>query len=141
MGNSLNNLLPVIRRAKGIKQVDLAKSLSISPSYLCRIERGLLEAPDELKAQCSEILGVTVNELFPDEKINTDRNFSNSTSNNLWQIRMKKKLKQNQLAILMDCSPSYISKIEKGLQAPNDKFRKKCAKILKVKESEIFPKN
>ncbi|NMB64064.1 MAG: helix-turn-helix domain-containing protein, partial [Spirochaetes bacterium] len=29
------------RRKKNIKQVDMAKALHVSPSYLCKIERGV----------------------------------------------------------------------------------------------------
>ena len=54
---------------------------------------------------------------------------------------MEKGLKQNELAKQLECTPSFLSKIEKGFQVPNDKFKKKCARVLKIKESKIFPSN
>jgi transcriptional regulator with XRE-family HTH domain len=53
-------------------------------------------------------------------------------------VRQEKGIKQYELARQLECSPSYLSKVEKGLQRPNDRFRKRCAKILRVKESELF---
>ena len=134
------NLLPVLRRKKKIKQVELARALNISPSYLCKVEKGLAEPTDAFKESCAVILGEPVESVFPPqtEKISMslpDKIFTN----NLWSIRHKKNIKQNKLAEVLGCSPSYLSKIEKGLQQPNDRFKKRCARILKVKETELFP--
>ena len=135
------NRLSFLRRAKGIKQCDLAKALEISPSLLCKIEKGLLDPADILKKKCAEFFNEDIESIFlsdGNKKIEFSAE-SESVNNNLWLARIKKSIKQNKLAKLIGCSPSYLSKIEKGIQEPNAAFRKKCAKILKIKEIEIFP--
>ncbi len=138
----MENLIPYIRRKKNIKQRDMARALEVSPSYLCKVERGIQEPSEKLKISCAEYLRIPEQELFPDK---TDKrklqNINNSFKNRLWSFRKEKGIQQKQLAKLIGCSPSYLSKVEKGMQEPNGKFRKKCAKILKIKEIELFPLN
>ena len=134
------NRITVLRREKKIKQIDLAKALDVSPSYLCKIEKSSQEPTAKFMKACSEFLEVPETEIFPGkrdrkEKLNTE----NAVSNNLWTVRRARGIKQYELARMLDCSPSYLSKVEKGMQRPNDKFKKACAKILKVKGSELFP--
>lgn len=139
----MGNKLSYLRRAKGIKQYSLAQSLEISPSFLCKIEKGLQEPTELFKKKCAEFFDEKVDSIFPDTDNKKDILFSGPEIiiNNLWTVRLKKNLKQNKLAELLGCSPSYLSKIEKGLQEPNSAFKKKCAKILKIKEMELFPDN
>ncbi len=136
----MKNVIAIIRRERNIKQRDLARELEVSPSYLCKIEKGTIDPTDRFIHSCSKFFGVPVEELFPDKpgkKI--DQTLNNNLSNNLWAVRREKGIKQNALANQIGCSPSYLSKVEKGLQRPNEKFRKKCAKILKKKEALLFP--
>ncbi|HOP29132.1 MAG TPA: helix-turn-helix transcriptional regulator [Spirochaetota bacterium] len=136
----MKNTISVIRRKKRIKQIDLAKALSVSPSYLCKVEKGLVEPTDSFRELCSSFLEESPEAIFPPQGEKPVLNLEEKPSiNNIWSARQKKNIKQNKLAELLECSPSYLSKIEKGLQQPNDKFKKKCAKILKIKESELFP--
>ncbi len=135
-----HNLIPYYRRQNKIKQNDLAKALNISPSYLCKIEKGLIQPTIELKQKCVEILNVDLRILFPKtRRKRTIRSIGNEFNNKLWTIRQEKGIKQNHLAKQLECSPSFLSKVEKGLQKPSEKFRKKCARVLKIKETEIFP--
>jgi len=136
----VNNIIPFIRRKKKIKQNELAHALDISPSYLCKIEKGLIEPTGNFIKNCCKYLDVMPDVLFPSKK--EKENIKNTIPlNGLWKIRKNKGIKQNLLAKMMGCSPSYLSKIEKGIQKPNDKFKKKCAKMLKVKEIDLFPQN
>jgi putative transcriptional regulator len=133
-------MIPYIRRKKNIKQYDMAKALRVSPSYLCKIEKGIQEPSDKFKQACAKYLNVSAPALFPqaidDAKIRT---INRSFSNKLWSVRKEKKIKQYELARHLRCSPSYLSKVEKGLQEPTVQFKKMCAKILKTKEHELFP--
>ncbi len=136
----MENLIPLIRRKKKIKQLDLARALDVSPSYLCKVEKGLVEPTDSFREQCSSCLGESTEIIFPPIGEKNNHNLAEKIFiNNIWSARQKKNIKQNKLAEMLECSPSYLSKIEKGLQQPNEKFKKKCAKILKIKESELFP--
>lgn len=136
----MKNLIPIIRRKKKISQKAMAVALNISPSYLCKIENGIQSANDEFKKVCADYLKVTIDELFPLMPIKkTSKMVQKEFTNNLWSVRRYKGVKQNRLARQIGCSPSYLSKVEKGLQVPNDKFKKKCARILKIKEIELFP--
>lgn len=138
----MENRLSLLRRARGIKQYHLAKTLGVSPSFLCKVEKGLQEPDEVFKKNCSSYFNENVESIFsiPEDK-KTITLAGNELSNNLWEVRLKKNIKQNRLAELLGCSPSYLSKIEKGLQEPNSIFRKKCARILKIKETELFPLN
>ena len=142
-GKGLENRISFLRRTKGIKQYDLARVLEVSPSFLCKIEKGLQEPTDIFKNKCADYFNERVESIFSlvDERKGNNHVTGESTHNNLWIVRIKKNLKQNKLAELLGCSPSYLSKIEKGLQSPNVTFRKKCAKILRIKEIELFPAN
>lgn len=133
-------MIPYFRREKSIKQIDLAEALKVSPSYLCKIEKGTQEPTNKFIKEISEFLGVPQNELFPAKRRKRDKiqKINNTYSNKLWSVRRERGIKQYELAKKLDCSPSYLSKVEKGLQQPNDRFKKKCAKILKVKEVELF---
>jgi len=139
----LSNKLSYLRRARGIKQYSLARTLEVSPSFLCKIEKGLQEPTDIFKNKCAAYFNEQVELIFPmvDNKKEIVFSETVTNSNNLWSVRLKKNIKQNKLADLLGCSPSYLSKIEKGLQEPNSTFKKKCAKILKIKELELFPES
>ncbi len=136
------NRISSVRRKKKIKQVDLASALDVSPSYLCKIERSLIEPTEKFIRACSEYLETAEDELFPDEKSSDDRNGEKNSltaETRLWTARQARGIKQYELAREIGCSPSYLSKIEKGQKIPNEKIRKLCARILKIKESELFP--
>ncbi|MCP4132592.1 MAG: helix-turn-helix domain-containing protein [bacterium] len=133
-------MIPYFRRKMRIKQYDMAKDLRVSPSYLCKVETGLQNPTERFKDLCARYLKVTVPELFPKkiDKKNIET-VNTSLNNKLWNVRKGKGIKQYELAKLIGCSPSFLSKIEKGQQKPNSRFKKKCAKILKIKEAELFP--
>ena len=147
-------LIPYIRRLRKIKQNDMAKALDVSPAYLCKVEKGIMEPTERFKKQCASFLKTTVSELFPEKKIDAEKIETISrrekrkkvpstpaahAENNLWRYRKQKGVQQNDLAAALGCSPSYLSKVEKGHSEPTDEFRKRCAKALKVKESVLFP--
>jgi putative transcriptional regulator len=135
----LENMIPYLRRKKSIKQYDMAKALRVSPSYLCKIEKGIQQPTEKFKQACAKYLGIPAVTLFSrsvdEEKI---KNINKGFKNKLWSIRKEKKIKQYELARQIKCSPSYLSKVEKGLQDPTPGFKKLCAKILRVRETEIF---
>ncbi|MGL4370846.1 MAG: helix-turn-helix domain-containing protein [Spirochaetota bacterium] len=142
-------LIPYIRRAKKIKQNDMARDLSVSPAYLCKIEKGIIDPTERFKKDCSAYLKTPVSELFPDKKVDQEKieklaskkeTKSLHGPNTLWRYRQQKGIKQNDLSRTLGCSPSYLSKVEKGHSEPTADFRKKCAKALKIKESVLFPK-
>lgn len=133
----MDNIIPLLRRRKGVKQRDLARSLDVSPSFLCKVEKGLAEPTEGFMTSCAVFFDESVETVFPEESLPHINPLLQG--NNLWSVRRKKNIKQNRLADMLGCSPSYLSKVEKGLQSPNEHFRKKCARILKTKETELFP--
>ncbi len=118
----------------------MSKALSVSPSYLCKVEKGIQDPTEKFMDACSDFLNEPRSVIFPDISIKKNT-ADDEFKNNLWHFRMEKGLKQNELAKYLECTPSFLSKIEKGFQIPNDKFKKKCARVLKIKESKIFPSN
>lgn len=148
----MTTLIPYIRRLRKIKQNDMAKALDVSPAYLCKVEKGIMDPTDRFKKQCASYLKTTVSELFPEKKIDSAKIETLSKreargkkktaaipENNLWRYRTQKGVQQNDLAVELGCSPSYLSKVEKGHSEPTVEFRRRCAKALKVKESVLFP--
>jgi putative transcriptional regulator len=135
----VKNIIPYVRRQKGIKQNEMAKALHVSPSYICKVERGLQEPTTTFMNNCAAYLGTRKELLFP-EKIEISHIYqtNESCANKLWNVRRKRGIKQNELAKKLACSPSYLSKVEKGLKKPTSSFKKNCAKILKIKETELF---
>ncbi len=129
--------IPFVRRQKKIKQNDMAKALNVSPAYLCKVEKGVMEPTEKFKKQCAQYLKSRVNELFP-EKVNYPRVAKKNNGNKLWECRQKKGIKQNDMAKMLKCSPSYLSKVEKGHSDPTPEFQKRCSKVLNIRESEIF---
>ncbi|HNX59995.1 MAG TPA: helix-turn-helix transcriptional regulator [Spirochaetota bacterium] len=129
--------IPFVRRQKKIKQNDMAKALNVSPAYLCKVEKGVMEPTEKFKKQCALYLKSRVNELFP-AKVNYTQVTKKKNGNKLWECRQKKGIKQNDMAKMLKCSPSYLSKVEKGHSEPTPEFQKRCSKVLNVKESEIF---
>lgn len=59
------NKLFYYRRAKGLRQYQLAERLGISEVRVSRIETGRTVPTPELSEQISVMLGVAVEELFP----------------------------------------------------------------------------
>lgn len=139
----MDNRLSYMRRKSGMKQYDLAKRLEVSPSLLCKIEKGIQEPTEYFMSRCAEIFNENIEAIFNtgSERKGNILTESVTSRNNIWPARVQKNIKQNRLAEQLGCSPSYLSKIEKGLQEPNDAFKKKCAKILKIKEKVLFPDN
>lgn len=138
--SKMDNNISHLRRQKGIKQNDMARDINVSPSYLCKVEKGQTVPGEDFIEKCAEYLEVSPDALFKKGEILVVQEESEEGSyiNRLWEARRKRKMKQYELARMLGCSPSYLSRIEKGLQQPTIAFRKRCAKILKIKEIELF---
>lgn len=138
----MNNMLPVLRRKKMIKQRELAKVLDVSASYLCKVEKGLIVPAEAFRNSCADFFNDTVENIFFIKPVlHIESHGENRFHNNLWTARKKKNIKQNRLSEMLGCSPSYLSRIEKGLQQPSIRFRRQCAKILRISESDLFPES
>ncbi len=136
----MKNKLSLLRRKRGIKQYLLAEYLNVSPSYLCKIEKGNMEPDEDFINRCVDFFNEKKDFIFsPIIEIKNFLILDEGLNNNLWKARTDRKIKQNRLAELLGCSPSYLSRVEKGIQKPNSDFKKKCARILKIKQVELFP--
>lgn len=56
--------LAYYRKARGLRQVDLAEELNVPPSNLCLYETGQMRASIDFYIRASQFLGVTVDELL-----------------------------------------------------------------------------
>ncbi len=87
----------------------MARALKVSPSYLCKIEKGIQEPTEKFKQACARFLNSPVAVVFPQ---NVDRekmkNINRSFKNKLWSVRKEKRIKQYELARQVRCSPSYL---------------------------------
>jgi transcriptional regulator with XRE-family HTH domain len=57
----------------------------------------------------------------------------------LAKARIARRLSQRELARQLGVSPSTLSAVENGWQAPWPKLRADCARALKCGERELFP--
>ena len=62
--------LKKVRMEKGIKQWRLASLIGIHPQELSNYEVGRRHCPADVRYKIAEILGASVDELFPNEKEN-----------------------------------------------------------------------
>lgn len=136
----MKNVIAFVRREKKISQVRLASMIGVSPSYLCKIEKSIIEPSNLFIDKCSIALGVDRSVLFP-RKISVKKIVIHprAQKNSIWLERKRQGLKQVDLAKKINFSPSYLSKVETGQQDPTDFFKKQCSRVLKKKESELFP--
>lgn len=138
----MENILSLIRRKRKITQSRMAEDLKVSPSYLCKVEKGTQEPSRRFMKDCSVYLDVAEGELFPNTKsavrgrLQLDKEHY---PNILWIKRQEKKLKQYELARMVGCSPSYLSRVEKGKQDPTDHFKNRCARVLRIRKTVLFP--
>lgn len=56
----------------------------------------------------------------------------------LKQLRKKRKLTQNEVAVLTGTTSQYISMIERGERIPSDEMKFKLSKIYQAKLEDIF---
>ncbi len=56
----------------------------------------------------------------------------------LIKARSKRKLSQQQLALLSDTDRSYLAEVEEGKANPSVKFLHRITKILKIRVSELL---
>ena len=56
----------------------------------------------------------------------------------IFQIREKRRLTQEQLALLCDIDRSYLSKIEKGKTNPSVKILNKICRVFKIKVCNLL---
>ena len=126
-------------RWKNLTQCELANSVSFSPAFVIKFVKGRSEPNLELIKDCARAMKVPIQELVAKHEGASQKSPERISCNRLWSVRKQKGMKQYALAQMIGCSPSYLSKIEKGLQSPNKKFKRKCAKILKIKEMHLFP--
>ena len=117
-----------------IKNSDMGNSIS-KYRRMRKIKQNDIDAPESFKKSCAEYLEVELNVLFsPSKKVIVE-----SDSNMVWNERTKKGITQRELAAMLKCSPSYLSKIEKGEIDPPHEFKKECAKIFRKKTDKLFP--
>ena len=61
--------LRLVRLQKGLRQMDVALALKISPARISFFEAGLMQPPEDIKHRLAEFLGCPVSELFPEGRI------------------------------------------------------------------------
>lgn len=62
--------IKLYRTRKNITQQELAEHLNTTSQTISRYESGILEVNQEALFRISEYLGVPINELFPESKVN-----------------------------------------------------------------------
>jgi putative transcriptional regulator len=87
----MKNNIAHLRRNKGIKQYDLARMLRVSPSYLCKIEKGIIEPTEKFMKDCARHLKIAQDELFVRNQNGNDVSDGAAKEGNiLWAVRKEK---------------------------------------------------
>ena len=74
MNRKVNTKLKAVRVLRGLRQSDLAEKLGRSQSWVCELERGLIEPSDLDVALTCRVLRVKPEDLFPEaSKEETER--------------------------------------------------------------------
>jgi len=70
----MRKLIPLrnLRRARTLNQEELARLLGISQQSLSKIEKGILVPSVDVQARLAAILGVSVTDVFPPAKTETE---------------------------------------------------------------------
>lgn len=69
--------LKLARLQRGLRQMDVALKLGISPARISFFETGLMQPPDDIKKQLSELLDCPMSELFPERSVGKDEGVHN----------------------------------------------------------------
>lgn len=67
MVRTANRTLKALRVLRGLRQVDLAQKVGRSTSWVCELERGLIEPSDLDVALICRVLGAKPEDIFPQE--------------------------------------------------------------------------
>ena len=71
MVRTINRTLKSVRVLRGLRQADLARKVGRSTSWVCELERGLIEPSDLDVALICRALGVKPEDIFP-QKVNDE---------------------------------------------------------------------
>ena len=64
---TVNRTLKALRVLRGLRQADLARRVGRSASWVCQLERGLIEPSDLDVALICRVLRTTPGDIFPQE--------------------------------------------------------------------------
>ncbi len=67
MVRTVNRTLKALRVLRGLRQADLALRVGRSTSWVCQVERGLVEPSDLDVALICRVLGAKPEDIFPQE--------------------------------------------------------------------------
>ncbi len=107
---ALGARIRLLREERGMSLQDLATATGFSYSYICEIERGLVEPSLRALRKASEALNVPINRIkTPDS----------SLGGKIARVREELGLKQAQLAKKAGVSPGMIGQLEQGKVQPS----------------------
>jgi putative transcriptional regulator len=135
----MKNHIYMLRKKRGIKQYDMARALSVSPSYLSKIETDTQEPTAKFKTNAAKYLKTNVDKLFSEEPVEkVYPEFSSGLTNKLWAKRRELGIKQYDMAKKLKVSTPFLSKVELGLIEPPEDFKQLASKVFKMDKDELF---
>ena len=121
------------RQEAGLKQEELAKSVGISQSTLSNIESGKSEPTYLMARTLADHLHTDIDVLFGNPIPH-----ATSSSSPLIQARRAAGLQQQTLAVQLGVSAAYLSRVERGKQAPSVKFALNVSQLLHQTVEALF---
>ena len=135
----MKNHIYMLRKKRGIKQYDMARTLGVSPSYLSKIETDTQEPTEKFKVNSAKYLKTSVEKLFNDKLVeDIFPEFSAGLTNKLWAKRREMGIKQYDMAKKLKVSTPFLSKVELGLIEPPPEFKQLASKVFKIDSKELF---
>lgn len=135
----MKNHIYMLRKKRGIKQYDMARALSVSPSYLSKIETNSQEPTEKFKINASKYLKTSVDKLFNEDPVEeVFPEFTKGLANKLWAKRREMGIKQYDMAKKLKVSTPFLSKVELGLVEPPEEFKKLASKVFKMEPEQLF---
>lgn len=127
----LNTRLKRIRTVFGLTQDKFAKQIHKSNAYICRIESGKVNPPDDIIDAICEVYHINAEWLrtgtgdmfepgFEGDEIDIE-----GTRHRVRMIRKNEKLTQDEFAKEIGYSKSHVHSVESGMARPSNEFLQK----------------
>lgn len=140
----MKNRVKELREENGMKQSELGKLLNVQDAAISKYESGDIPLTGEKIIQLAEYFGVSTDYLLGLEDIMETNEKSNEivhrTGQNIKNLRERKGLTQQELAVRVDVAQSTVANWESGRREPDINILIRIAKLFNVTLDELVMK-
>lgn len=140
----MKNRVKELREENGMKQSELGKLLNVQDAAISKYESGDIPLTGEKIIQLAEYFGVSTDYLLGLEDIMETNEKSNEivhrTGQNIKNLRERKGLTQQELAVRVDVAQATVANWESGRREPDINILIRIAKLFNVTLDELVMK-